>query len=422
MTFHIKKLGVKIGIWIMHGLIAFKKGLTFLLFILSHPFRFLGYILWTLGGRTITLQIVRIIHAMRLQKTFASRPIVVLFIFLLTITFVYNFFRPSARTSRATMHEGTDIVSATSPLRALSDMDPFAQFIEVQSILPGEEENTPSIPTIAGGNALLAPTINTTRLENRLRETPEQYVVRDGDTLSDIAGQFGISISTILWENKLTLRSILHPGIELTILPVSGLSHVVARRETIASIAKRYNVEERTILDFNEIADAGSVTIGQKLIIPEGEQPKETIAALPKKRVPIAQVPRIPPLSEITVGGTRLLVPVVYKRISQWFTYRHNGIDMAGTYGTPVIAAEGGIVVQAGWGTGYGLYVLIDHGNGLMTRYGHSSKVLVSRGENVARGQTIALLGSTGRSTGPHVHFETILNGRFVNPLRYIKL
>lgn len=95
---------------------------------------------------------------------------------------------------------------------------------------------------------------------------------------------------------------------------------------------------------------------------------------------------------------------------------------MAGAYGTPVKAARDGVVVQSGWGTGYGLYVLIDHGDGLMTRYAHNSKNLVSRGESIAQNQTIALLGSTGRSTGPHVHFETIVNGRFVNPLRYIKL
>lgn len=421
MTFHIKKLGVKIGIRILHGLIALKKGLTFLLFILSLPLRFLGRILWTFGGRGAALQLVRIAHAMRLQKTFASRPLVVLFFFLLTITFVYNFFRPAARTSLATTQERTDIISATSPIAPPLDIDPLAQSIEVPPILPGEEENVPSIPTIAGGNALLTPTINTTRLENRLREAPEQYVVADGDTLSDIAEKFGISIATILWENKLTLRSIIRPGMELTILPVSGLSHVVALRETVASIAKRYNVEERTILDFNEIADAGSIAPGKKLIIPEGEQPVSP-AAPRARRAPVAQIPRIPPPSGITPGSVRLLVPAVYKRISQWFTYRHSGIDMAGTYGTPIKAARDGVVVQSGWGTGYGLYVLIDHGSGLMTRYAHNSKNLASRGESVAQGQTIALIGSTGRSTGPHVHFETILNGRFVNPLRYIKL
>ncbi len=421
MTFHIKKLGVKIGIRILQGLIALKKALTFLLFIVWQPIHFLIRTLWALGGRSLFLQSIKLAHAMRQKRSIATHPLAVLFIFLLVVTVAYKLVGSHDAASTVVPLVSTDVLEQRSAVDTSTPVgsDSYPQALEALPANPTDEQNLPELPTIAGGNALLAPSINTTRLENRLREAPEEYIVKEGDTLSGIADQFGISIETILWENKLTLRSTLKLGSTLTILPVSGLSHTVARGETIASIAKRYKVEERAILDFNEIADGRAVALGQKLIIPEGEQPAVIAPARPAPR---PSVVRIPAPQDITPSGIRLLVPVAYKRISQWFTYRHSGIDMAGAYGTPVYASEDGTVVQAGWGTGYGLYVLIDHGDGLMTRYGHSSKLLVTRGEHVKRGQLIALLGSTGRSTGPHVHFETIVNGRFVNPLRYIKL
>lgn len=423
MTFHIKKLGVKIGIRIMQGLIALKKGLTFLIRGIVFPVRFFWHIFWALIGRFIILGIVRLSHAVRLQKSVASRPLTLIFVMLFSVALIYSLFRPELSANTMTIKkEGEIVESIASPFTTTDgEENTLFQSVEALPILPGADDFGQRLPTISGGNALLAPSINTTQIENRLREGPETYIVQEGDTLSDIAARFGISIETILWENKLSLRSILRPAMELTILPVSGLSYTIRRGETIASIAKRYKVEERTILAFNEITDAGSITIGQKLIIPEAEQivsPSITRPS-PSTKQPIA---RVPASTKLNPSGLRLLVPVAYRRISQWFTYRHSGIDMAGTYGIPVVAAEDGVVVQAGWGTGYGLYVLIDHGNGLMTRYGHSSKILVSRGEEVTRGQNIALLGSTGRSTGPHVHFETIVNGRFVNPLLYITL
>ena len=99
----------------------------------------------------------------------------------------------------------------------------------------------------------------------------------------------------------------------------------------------------------------------------------------------------------------------------------HPGIDIANDMGTPIVATADGIVVVAGWNSGgYGNMVDIDHGNGLMTRYGHASQVLVSAGQYVKRGQIIALMGSTGFSTGPHVHYEVHVNGQRVNPISYL--
>lgn len=110
--------------------------------------------------------------------------------------------------------------------------------------------------------------------------------------------------------------------------------------------------------------------------------------------------------------------------INSYYGYRwggfHTGIDLAGSTGDPYVAAAAGKVVSAGWGGGYGNCIIIDHGNGIMTRYAHSSKLLVSVGQSVSKGQTIGLVGSTGNATGPHLHFEVIINGDTVNPLNYL--
>ena len=119
-------------------------------------------------------------------------------------------------------------------------------------------------------------------------------------------------------------------------------------------------------------------------------------------------------------GGSGALAWPVYGPISQYFG-RHTGIDIAGSTGSAIQAAAAGTVTFAGWDGGYGKFVIINHGNGLVTRYGHCSSLLVSAGQSVSSGQTIGLRGSTGNSTGPHLHFEVLSGGSFVNPLSYLR-
>lgn len=244
------------------------------------------------------------------------------------------------------------------------------------------------------------------------------YTVLGGDTVSTIAEKFNISTNTILWENKLGPRDYIKPGDKLTILPESGLSHQVKSGDTIDKIASKYSTTADKILEYNQLADISAIEVDQILLIPGGIEPAPLT---PKVTAPssVFSFFNIPPPAANT-SGTKLLWPTPSRRINQYFKWRHTGIDIDGEYSSPIYAAESGRVEASGWGSGYGLRLIIDHGNGIKTLYGHESKLFVKTGDYVERGQTIGMQGCTGWCTGVHVHFEVIVNGRKVNPLMYL--
>ncbi|MBI4280828.1 M23 family metallopeptidase [Candidatus Uhrbacteria bacterium] len=245
------------------------------------------------------------------------------------------------------------------------------------------------------------------------------YEVKEGDTVSSIAESFGLAIDTVLWANKLTVRSYIRPGDQLTILPLDGVLHTVKKGETLEKITKQYNAESREVLAWNTVESPDSLRVGTQLLVPGG---RITPPPAPRRISPPTTLFTGPkPPGAPSVGGTKLLWPVAATRISQYFGWRHTGVDIAGPSGTAIYAADDGIVEHAGWSGGYGLNVVINHGNGLKTRYAHASKIYVKKGDTVSRGETIEAVGSTGRSTGPHVHFEVIRNGKFLNPLEFIR-
>ena len=264
------------------------------------------------------------------------------------------------------------------------------------------------------------------------RTKTEEYVVETGDTLSDIANKFGVSIATILWENKLTVRDFIKPGQKLTILPSSGITYTTKSGDTIAKIAVANGVDPSEIKSWNNIVDETSLQKGQTLFIPGGKiTPPPAPKPKPKPVASPVQVFTRPPAA-VDSGDADMTWPADTHFISQPFGIwsrvsggTHSGVDLAASIGTAIYAADDGIVTHAGCGTSckksYGLYIDIDHGNGIATRYGHTSKLLVKVGEQVRRGQVIALMGSTGRSTGPHLHFEVRVNGRYTNPMPYIR-
>ncbi|MBU1179574.1 peptidoglycan DD-metalloendopeptidase family protein [Patescibacteria group bacterium] len=252
-----------------------------------------------------------------------------------------------------------------------------------------------------------APTLET----KSTRTSVEYYIVGKGDTLGRIAEDFGISLNTLLWANQLTARSYIRPGDKLTILPVSGVSHTTKKGDTLAGIASKYKADKDKILEFNHLADASSLQVGQVLVIPDGQ----IVYVAPKVTYDQGYA------GKSYASSGELLWPVASKRITQYFNWRHPAIDIGLPTGSRILASDDGRIIYAGWGTGYGYEVLIDHGNGYKTRYAHASRLYVRTGATVSRGQTVALSGNTGWSTGPHLHYEVYINGVRRNPLLYIR-
>ncbi|MCK9438913.1 MAG: M23 family metallopeptidase [Patescibacteria group bacterium] len=287
-----------------------------------------------------------------------------------------------------------------------------------QQVLLGSqnEENN-----ILSGDSLNRPAIAQTPKARDARKEITEYTVQSGDTISSIAQDFGISVETILWENNLTSRSLIRPGNTLKILPQTGLMHVIAKNETISSISKKYSVSSDSIIIANNLDSEEVLKLNQKIFVPGG---RKIIISTPASRptytgTSIAQ--SVPTTPSTNYSGGKLLWPTVGHRITQYYSWKHNGLDIANKTGTPLYAAESGTVERSGWNTGYGYNVVINHGGGLKTLYAHASKLHVKAGDEVNRGDIVADMGSTGWSTGPHIHFEVISNGSKQNPLNYIQ-
>lgn len=272
----------------------------------------------------------------------------------------------------------------------------------------------PGLPLALDGTALLYQELPGTAVPITRTEIVE-YAVEENDTPWGIAEKFGVSVSTILWENKLSFYSTIRPGQKLTILPTSGVSHTVKKGETLERIAAQYRADIEEIKQYNKLASA--LAPGVRITIPGG-RPYSPPAPARAVRREIT----IPPALAV-LPGADFIWPTVNRYITQYFKWRHTGVDIRGKNSEdPIYAAQDGVVEIAGWGRGgWGNTVLINHGNGLKTRYAHASKVLTQPGAQVKKGQVIALIGSTGRSTGPHLHFGLYINGRPVNPLQYLK-
>jgi len=271
------------------------------------------------------------------------------------------------------------------------------------------------ITTTNDETALVSPEITDPTLITKRRSGIIKYTVQPGDSVSTVAGRFGISVNTVLWENNLSFYSLIKPGQVLKILPVSGLSYTIKTGDSLDKIAKKYQGQLEEIIEFNKLASASDIQTGQMIIIPGGV--KAGTASVASSAPSIRDI-----FTPAPASGSRLLWPTTSRRLTQYFRLRHGGIDIGNKTGQPIYAAEGGRVEVSGWNRGgYGYYVIINHGDGLKTLYAHASKLYVKAGEVVARGQVIAAIGSTGRSTGPHLHFEVFINGIRTNPLSYTR-
>lgn len=247
-----------------------------------------------------------------------------------------------------------------------------------------------------------------------------EYTVQPGDTISTIAQAFGITVNTILWENNLTSYSYIKPGQELTILPESGVRHRISSGDSLIALAKKYDVSQEDIMVANNIDNANQLRIGQLLMIPGGTQFTTTARSTTTSSTSVAS--NSSGDSAKPVYGSKMNWPTQGHTITQYYSWRHNGLDIANKIGTPIYAADAGTIEIAGWNSGgYGNQIVIDHGGGKQTRYAHLSSFGVKVGDTVDKGQYIGGMGSTGRSTGSHLHFEVIIDGKRYNPLNYVE-
>lgn len=230
------------------------------------------------------------------------------------------------------------------------------------------------------------------------------HEVRPGETLSEIARTYGTSVSELVELNGLSNPNRIQAG-QLLLIRTPLKEHVVQPGETLSKLAAQYGVTVWALAVFNELEDPDRLFVGQVLVIPPsgGDGGLQTVA------------------SNRRLNGISLRWPIEGGVISSLFGLRgdrmHYGLDIAAATGTPVYAAAAGRVIYAAPAGTYGNLVKIDHGNGIVTAYAHNSRIRVRVGEYVTAGQHIADVGNTGRSTGPHLHFEVEVNGERIDPL-----
>jgi len=228
------------------------------------------------------------------------------------------------------------------------------------------------------------------------------YEVREGDTLSQIADMFEVSVNTIRWANDFS--GSIQPGQKLVILPVTGITHTVKYGGNIQDVADIYDADVTEIALFNGLDSSVELEAGDEIIVPHVDHSFESSD---KKDYSSETNYASAPSSSVASNGY-FSNPVPGAIITQG-VHGYNGIDIGAAYGTPIYAAAAGKVITSksgGWNGGYGNYVVISHPNGTQTLYSHQSSNSVYVGQVVERGEVIGYMGSTGRSTGNHLHFE----------------
>ena len=232
------------------------------------------------------------------------------------------------------------------------------------------------------------------------------HTVQDGESLSTIAQQYKIDVDTLRGAND-TLGTDIYTGDRLIILPMKGVLHTTSIGDSLWHIADLYGVDVQSIMSANAKSNE-QLSIGEKLLIPGAKKPQLSEHHVARTETPVSRS-----------IGERFIWPTTGE-LTSGFGYRwgrlHSGIDLANDVGTQIRAARSGRVIHAGWYSGYGTTVVIEHEQGYITLYGHLSEAIVQDGQYIKGGQPIAYMGSTGNSTGPHLHFEVRKNGVPINP------
>lgn len=450
----VKKFGLKFIVTILTSFIYIKRFFVYIGKKLLLPTRFI----YRLFAGTIFLPVYKtyVLIYKNLQKLFspikqwAFAPLggkYVIYVVVVLISFTVLFDNINAQETRIdetslelqnniiyklTADEDLELIEEKRTETPVSQRftyldDTFTKpYLSRQDTIDALLENNVDPIELVQGDTLIKPSISATQTNLKLRDQVITYTVLSGDTLGGIAQKFGLNIQSILWANNLTLRSYIKPGQSLTIPPVNGMIYKIKRNDTLSKIASTYKADVDKIIEFNNLIDATDIQVGQSVMLPDAEKPAPVVrrTAPPKRTAPIPTVyEKTSPTYSNSTSTSKLLWPTDMRVITQYYSWRHTGLDIDGTYQTRNYASESGTVIKAqgGWNGGYGLYVIIDHGGGLQTLYAHNSKLFVKVGDRVQRGQVIGMVGSTGRSTGTHIHYEVRLNGKRVNPLHYIR-
>lgn len=317
------------------------------------------------------------------------------------------------------------IASAVNPYTAAEDKKK-----ELAQVLQAKNDQSESDLPLIQDSYLEKTNTPVTNISNAPRKHVISHLVKAGESLSSIADKYQISTNTIRWSNGMDNSGILIEGQELYIMPIDGIYYTIQDGDSLSSISEKYKSNLDEIRNWNNFASE-DLKLGQKIILPGGQVPPP-----PKPVVPIYTAPESTDNyyqsnanydSSPLAGSGQFGWPTSGMAISQYFGSTsfnpwHTGLDLDSRSGWDIFASDSGTVTYAGygWGGGYGNHIIIDHGNGYQTLYGHLSALDVNVGDTVGKGQRIGTMGSTGWSTGPHLHFEIRYNGSFMNPLNYL--
>lgn len=311
---------------------------------------------------------------------------------------------------------------------------------------PTPTETFQGLPPLKPFTDIYPGVIRGTRLHTDVPSRPRNevftYTVKEGDTLIGIADKFGLKPETILWANQFVLGDNPHniiAGQEINILPVDGAYHKWSAGDGLNGVAKFFNVLPEDIVEFpgnnlspDEIGDWANPNIepGTWLVIPGGEREFVSWSApvIPIDDPSVAKVLGPGACESVTAGavGAGVFVRPVDNYFISGYDFNpsanHSGIDLDGDEGDPVYAIDNGVVVYAGWNKwGYGNVIVINHGNGWQSLYAHLSGIYVGCGASVWQTNVIGAVGNTGRSSGPHLHFEMMYEGVRVDPKDYLR-
>lgn len=248
------------------------------------------------------------------------------------------------------------------------------------------------------------------------------YTVKPGDSLWLIAQTYNTDISTLLSLNPEITSTVIQPGEILEVVPAFlGLGHIVRHDETLSEIAEGYSLSATEIQTANGLALSDHLAVGQWLLLP-GARVRQSRGIVASRSVNPRRASQAAADGQARSLGW--IWPIAGGLHSSEFGQRwggfHSGLDIAVSTGTPAASVASGTVTFAGWDGGYGYSVILDHGGGIRTRYAHASKLLVAEGQTVEQGEDVILVGATGNSTGPHLHFEVLVDGTPQNPRVYL--